>query len=120
MFSYIFNTVSRFAEVIGLVQKRTELDEPVNKVDDRIKDIDRPIEKVIDNKPICRTFNVKAPYNGPTQIILPHDEELVKVNENGKYICMRETNFEDYGTDDDVKDEKDAKVKVVYNIVVDS
>lgn len=86
MFSYIFNTVSRFAEVIGLVQKCTELDGSVDKVDDLVKDIDMPIEKVTDNKPICRNFNVKAPYSGPTQIILPQD----------------------------------AKVKVVYNIVVDS
>jgi hypothetical protein len=74
---------------MGLVQKCNELDGPVNKVDDRVKDIDRPIEKVIDepykNKPICRTFNVKAPYNGPTQIILSQDEELVKVHENGQY-----------------------------------
>jgi hypothetical protein len=117
MYSYIFKTFSRFAEAMGLVQKCTELDGPFNKVDDQIKDIDMPIEKVIDNKPICRTFNVKAPYSGPTQIILPHDEELVKVHENGKYIFMRESNFEDYGTDDEDKDEK---VKVVYNIVVDS
>jgi hypothetical protein len=119
MYTYIFNAVSRFAEAIGLVQKHTELDRPVNKVDDLIKEIDRPIEKVIDepyeNEPIYRTFNVKAPYSGPTRIILPHDEELVKVYENGKYIYMRESNFEDYGTDDD----KDDKVKVVYNIVVD-
>jgi hypothetical protein len=117
MYSYILNAIRSFSENIWSVQKSIEKDKPDDKVDDLIKDIDDPIEKVInepyENKPIYRKFTVKPPYSGPTQIILSHDEELVTVHENGKYISMRVTNFEDYGTDDE-----DEKIKVIYNIVV--
>jgi hypothetical protein len=111
MYTYIFNAIRSFAEKVGLLKKSSELD----KVDDLIKEIDEPIEKGNENKHIYRTFNVKAPYSGPPQIMLLHDEELVLVHENGQYISMHVTNFEDYGTDDE-----EEKIKVIYNIVVDN
>jgi nicotinic acid phosphoribosyltransferase len=118
MYTYILNSVRSLAETIGLVKKCSEVDEQLDKVDDLIKEIDKPIEKVIDepyeNKHIYRKFSVKSPYSGPPQIMLPHNEELVKVYENGQYISMRESNFEDYGTDDE-----DEKIKVIYNILVE-
>jgi hypothetical protein len=126
MYTYILNTIQSLAESIGLLKKSDENDESIEKENDLTKEIDGPTEKVIDvpiekvidvpyeNKQIYRTFRVKAPYSGPPQIMLSHNEELVKVHENGQYISMYVTNFEDYGTDDD-----DEKIKIIYNIVVE-
>jgi hypothetical protein len=72
-------------------------------------------DEVIIHKQIYRIFTVKAPYNGPSQIVLSDNEQLVKVYENGQYVATRLNIIEDYGTDDE-----EEHLKVIYNIVVES
>lgn len=72
-------------------------------------------DEIVIHTQIYRTFTVKAPYNGPSQIVLSENEELVKVHENGRYIAARLNSIEDYGTDDE-----ESQFKVIYNIVVEA
>ena len=113
-----------------------EPEEPIEKEEEPIKEPEEPIEKaedqtilekfvkeqeydsddeVIIHKQIYRTFIVKPPYNGPSQISLFENEQLVKVHENGQYIAARLNSIEDYGTDDE-----ETRFKVIYNIVVEA
>lgn len=113
-----------------------EPEETIEKVEEPIKEPETLIEKVEDqttveefvkeqtydsddeiviHKQIYRTFNVKAPYNGPPQIALSENEQLVKVYENGQYVATHLNSIEDYGTDDE-----ESQFKVIYNIVVDA
>ena len=69
-------------------------------------------DEVVIHKQIYRTFTVKEPYNGPSQIVLSENEDLVKVHQNGQYIAAHMNSVEDYGTDDE------DDFKVIYNIVV--
>jgi hypothetical protein len=116
-------------------------EEPIEKIEEAIKEPEEIIEKVEDfvkdqttveefvkeqeydsddeiviHKQIYRTFTVKAPYNGPPQIALSENEQLVKVYENGQYVAARLNSIEDYGTDDD----EESQFKVIYNIVVEA
>jgi hypothetical protein len=72
-------------------------------------------DEIVIHKQIYRTFTVKPPYNGPTQIVLSENEQLVKVYENGQYVAARLNSIEDYGTDDE-----ESQFKVIYNIVVEA
>jgi hypothetical protein len=103
---------------------------PIQKVNEFIEEVKEPIEEVeqqtivegfekdqeydsddevVIHKQIYRTFTVKAPYNGPSQIV------LIKVHQNGQYIGTQMNSIEDYGSD-----EEESQFKVIYNIIVES
>jgi hypothetical protein len=113
-----------------------ESEEPIKKVEEAIKEPEEAIEKaeyqttleefvkeqeydsddeIVIHKQIYRTFTVKPPYNGPPQISLFENEQLIKVHENGQYVAARLNSIEDYGTDDEK-----IHFKVIYNIVVEA
>jgi hypothetical protein len=137
--SHIGEAVEPIKEVDEPIQKAVE---PIEEVKEPIKEVDEPIQKVVEpieevehqtivegfemdyeydsddevviHKQIYRTFTVKAPYNGPSQIVLSEKEDLVKVHQNGQYIAAHMNSIEDYGTDEEA-----SQFKVIYNIIVE-
>ena len=70
-------------------------------------------DEIVIHNHIVRTFTVKAPYNGPSQIVLSEYQQLIRVYENGQYTVARLSSIEDYGTDEE------DDFKIIYNIVVE-